>query len=96
MSAIKKLKKKKTETKALERPRNRKKDNVEQIIAAMKESQRHFDLAVMLGRADPSPAGGNRSILRPGWGSRGQAAKPEGSCWERSWERSWEGVPGGT
>lgn len=74
----------------MERPRNRKKDDVEQIIAAMKESRQHFDLAAMLGRAGPSPAGGNRSILRPGWGSRGQAAKPEGSCWERSWERSWE------
>lgn len=53
-----------------------------QIIAAIKELRQCFDLAAVLG---PSPAPGKRNILGLGWGSRGQAAEPEGSCWERSW-----------
>lgn len=45
---VQKKKQQKPETKVLESRRNRKENNAEQIIAAVKKSRQRFDLAVML------------------------------------------------
>lgn len=56
--------KKKTETKPLESPRNRKENNVEQIIAAVKKSRQRFDLPAMLWSISHQEERG--AILRAG------------------------------
>lgn len=82
------------ETKVLESPRNSKKNNVGQIIAAIKESRQCFDLAAMLGRASPSPAGGKSRILSLGWGSRAGLQSLRALLGEEL-GGSCKGVPGG-